>query len=308
MINPICFSDLEFSLHENVNTLLLSIDKDAQEILKKHNAFIAGGSLTISILIPTSERSLYEHKSKLYFDDIDVYFRNKEDLDNCLKELKNVFKFRETKTQYAINIPSHCVSSHPVQLIHYPELLGTPYNVIKQFDFTINQVAYDLQSDELFFTGDFFTDLIKKELKINSNLLSPLSTLIRVEKYKNKGFVWTTEQQLKLALLLSKLEFENMAEALREVRKSIYSHGISNEEILKYKNIDYSPDKLVKILDTICHNNTQFTSSYTLLSSKSSTPISISIPIGVSSGIGTTISTSTSAVSCESETDSSLPF
>lgn len=259
MINLISLSGLELSLHEAKNNLLLLIDKEAQKIFTTHGAFIAGGSLTMTMLksynadFRLKKPEAHISPENIEFEDIDIYFRTEKDLNNCWADLCASFEIKNrAKTKYAINIPHDRIAQKPVQLINCPTLFGDPYDIISLFDFTITQIAYDFKNNEIVFGSNFFLDLIRRKLVIVNQTLSPLSTFIRVEKYKHRGFTISLAEQLKLSLLIGKLQFETMKDALEEVKKSFYaSASVFGQHIEQYKDIPYDANLLIKILSQI---------------------------------------------------------
>ncbi len=136
--------------------------------------------------------------------DIDVFFASNEaqqsqaaSLESALSGSKKVYD-NETATGFVWR-------SQVVQLIkrHY---FASPAETIKAFDFTVCCAAVDLNG--VYVHEHFFEDLAGRRLAINS-LPFPLSTLQRLQKYVQKGFLACNGTLLELSKAIQGLDLDN---------------------------------------------------------------------------------------------------
>ena len=73
------------------------------------------------------------------------------------------------------------------QVILLDELLGSPNEIINQFDFTVTQGAYDCSCDNFTFGKDFLKHIAQRRLVFNLKANYPIASLFRVNKYLKKG-------------------------------------------------------------------------------------------------------------------------
>jgi len=169
---------------------------DLYSKLKSSKAFVAGGALT----------SVF---SRNEINDYDLYFKDEDGLE----EMINYFEDEDyTKENESFNAVTYKNNDNVFQLIKLNEFITVPEVVIDKFDFTINQVAYDFEVDKFFIVDTFLKDLAARQLVFNNKTPYPIATLIRVEKYLNKGFNINPLELGKIALELQNLSFNTMKE------------------------------------------------------------------------------------------------
>jgi hypothetical protein len=176
--------------------LLDNLSSDLYSKLKFSKAFVAGGALT----------SVF---SRNEINDYDLYFKDKDGLE----EMINYFEDEDyTKENESFNAVTYKNNDNVFQLIKLNEFTNVPEVVIDKFDFTINQVAYDFEVDKFFIVDTFLKDLAARQLVFNNKTPYPIATLIRVEKYLNKGFNINPLELGKIALEVQDLSFNTMEE------------------------------------------------------------------------------------------------
>jgi hypothetical protein len=176
--------------------LLDNLSSDLYSKLKSSKAFVAGGALT----------SVF---SRNEINDYDLYFKDEDGLE----EMINYFEDEDyTKENESFNAVTYKNNDNVFQLIKLNEFTTVPEVVIDKFDFTINQVAYDFEVDKFFIVDTFLKDLAARQLVFNNKTPYPIATLIRVEKYLNKGFNINPLELGKIALEVQNLSFNTMEE------------------------------------------------------------------------------------------------
>ena len=113
-------------LNKELDLLKDKLSDDLIGLLKLTRGYIAGGAIT-SIL------------SGAKINDIDLYFRTKEDMNYSFSVLKVRSKGKPYVTTNAISMR---VLDTDIQLIVKEGYYGSPEDVIPQFDFTVNMVAF----------------------------------------------------------------------------------------------------------------------------------------------------------------------
>jgi hypothetical protein len=87
---------------------------------------------------------------------------------------------------------------------------GGPYTdhdaIFRSFDFSVVMVAYDCDTSEYFFHDDFWPSVGKREIRINTSTSWPIASLIRTQKYANKGYHFPKSELIKLSLVLASKE------------------------------------------------------------------------------------------------------
>lgn len=159
--------------------------------LKEFNGIIAGGFI-VSVL------------RKVEINDIDIYFKNVEDCIGFIEEFKDKVSI-VCLTDKAVTMNHSGVT---VQVI-FDRFYHKATEVFKTFDFSCCMGAFDVEQDELYLHDNFLIDNTRMELNVNGKTSYPLMSLMRVNKYINKGYFIPRKELLKLALQTSKLNIKD---------------------------------------------------------------------------------------------------
>ena len=167
------------------------------EYLKNNNygAYIAGGAIT-SIAVGKSNE----------IADYDFYFRDKESLVEAIRYMKednpHVSFISDKSITYNLD------SETTVQFIYY-DVYPHFENVFDHFDFTINCGLYEVHSDKVIVSDKFWMHNAQKFLEINPKTKFPILTMLRLDKYRKKGYKTSRKEVLKLGLTVSNLSIES---------------------------------------------------------------------------------------------------
>jgi hypothetical protein len=140
--------------------------------------------------------------------DIDVFFPSEEVFKSQSKALEDG-ALDGAKLVYDNSTATGFVwRKREIQLIkrHY---FDSPLSTIKMFDFTVCCAAVDLRG--VYFHEHFFEDLAGRRLAINA-LPFPLSTLQRLQRYVQKGFLACNGTLLELSKGIQGLDLDNPQE------------------------------------------------------------------------------------------------
>lgn len=248
------------------NALFSMISEGMLKGLRKCNAIVAGGTLT----------SLFSNQDA---NDIDLYFRTQEDMQNFILfchgiegfESKDHVKVVETSEKHidlsgfdpeddGFKYGSECINigrtsksvmytgkrDHTLQVIVL-NTFDSPADIFKRFDWTINMASYDFAKDEFEFQQDFLKDLSQRRLCINVDTLYPIISLLRVAKYQVRGFKISKKDMLKLAVAITKLDISSWDEA-KDQLSGMY--GASVETVFE-TNQEFSTDNLYGLMEKV---------------------------------------------------------
>lgn len=199
------------------------------KVLKNYNCFVAGGAIT----------SVFTNKE---INDIDIYFRSKDDLRNFMinNELFIVyatdksFTFKEKDVVY--------------QAIFF-DTFKSAEDIFDRFDFTVCMGAYDFKTDEFILHKDFFRHNSQRVLRVNNATDYPIISALRVDKYKKKGYNISKAEFIKILMAVNKLKIENFQE-FKSHCGGMY--GENFDKIFKdIENEEFDINKALEKLDEI---------------------------------------------------------
>lgn len=199
-------------------------------LLKQYNCIIAGGAIL----------SLF---SNTEINDIDVYFRNKNDLADMLNnEMEGQWIVAYTKKAFLFKY-----EGIKVQTIYF-RYFDSPEEIFDSFDFTVCMGAFDFKQEEFVLHKDFLRHNVSKTLKFNENTAYPIVSAIRVDKYKKKGFYISKVEYIKIILTIMNLKIDTYEE-LKEQMGGMY--GENYDALLEpSENDEFNlPDIIRKIGD-----------------------------------------------------------
>ncbi len=210
------FKKDEGNKHPEANRKIWKLLKklDLEKISKKTNAFICGGSILTLF---------YENR---IISNIDIFFKSIEDLNKFRMFVESI-EDCEIITEDDFIVHFKYRTKH-IKL--YKKNLGSVYEVLNNFDFTICQIAFVPKENCFAMSRCFLKDLDARQLVINQNVPNPLSTIERITKYSKRGFEISPEQSMVLALLINKAEI-NQPETLLS---SINETGIVPEHMMSH--------------------------------------------------------------------------
>lgn len=225
---------------------------DAYGILQENKMVLAGGAIT----------SLFTNRE---IADFDLYFTNKQSIGNILAEVYG-FSDIDDIGRYTLQL-CHATDrsfltqdkqQNKLQFIHY-SVHPTIDSIFQSFDFTACMGAYDFATEEFVFHPDFFKANAQRSLEFNKGTDFPIVSLLRVDKYKNKGYTISKAQMLRIAFTIVNKEYDSWEKVISEI-SGLY--GVKPEDIFDTTrpfSIDAVIDSLVgvqlkespKLIDTV---------------------------------------------------------
>lgn len=194
--------------------------------LHHFNAIVAGGTIT----------SLFSGNE---INDIDIYFKRKDDALNFVTEVIN--------TEWIISLTDKAVlfryNGIECQVIFF-DYFKTADDIFNSFDFTVCMGAFDFEKEEFILHDNFLKHNSQRILKFNKNTSFPIISALRVQKYENKGYKISKPEFLRIVLTINQLEI-NTYEQLKEQIGGMY--GVNYDNLLEPK--DDEKFNLNKIID-----------------------------------------------------------
>src|SRR5690606_34187726 len=124
-----------------------------------------------------------------------------------------------------------------IQLVVY-KFFPTVGDIFDEFDFTVNMGAYDFGEDRFVFHHNFFKHNSQRYIEINVNTAYPLISMLRVDKYRQKGYTVSKPQLLRLMFRINQLNLNSWDEVLDHVGGM---YGVDPEKIFD-KTKEFSID------------------------------------------------------------------
>lgn len=200
-----------------VKELKKQIPQNTWDFLKAHKCMLVGGALT-SIL------------TKKDINDFDIYFKDQDSFVLSLMDVRGIKdnlpldgypEDVEINQQYLDSYDFHYLCHTEKSVTFKPKLSEVVFQFIHQnfyntieevfndFDFTINMVGYDFELDEVVVHPEAMLHLAQRILVSNSGTKYPLISVLRVNKYQDRGYTISKKEMVKLLLAVSKLEFNS---------------------------------------------------------------------------------------------------
>ena len=205
------------------------LGKRLSKLLDSTECIIAGGSIN----------SIFTNKD---INDLDIYFRNEKDLIKVVKDIYDDY-FILCNTKKATLFKNN--SDQLVHLIHF-RLFDNAKEIFNTFDFTVCMAAYDFKLGKFVFDDRFFLDNTQNVIRFNSNTAYPLMSMLRVNKYKNKGYNISKTEFIRILLTCMKLKIHNI-EDLKEQLSGMYGTDLSK----MFKDIENNSNGTINLEQVI---------------------------------------------------------
>jgi hypothetical protein len=209
------------------------LGKDLVDLFKEHGLFIAGGIIT----------SIFCNRD---INDIDVYFKSQKQMTDFYEDIwgSRMWITFHTKKSSIIKIGKEKV----IQLIHF-DTFKTAREIFNKFDFTVCMGAFDFEKEEFILHEDFLKHNSQRVLKFNRNTEFPLISVLRLHKYKEKGYEISRAETLKMLLTCANLNISSYEELFNQV--SAMSEGENLEDIVDINR----PFDMMDVLEQISNHD-----------------------------------------------------
>ena len=209
-----------------------------KDILKTYNCIIAGGC--INSLFTSSQ-----------INDIDIYFRSAKDFYYFFNKIISrdtlcAFKY-VTKKAITFCVRGNMYTFQAICIDYYENV----YDIFKSFDFTVCMGAFDFSIEDFILHEDFLRHNAQRKLHVNVDTKFPITSVLRLEKYKDRGYSYSKSEMLKLLMAVSNLNiitWEDVAEQIGgEYGTDIDSSALNSTEC--------NLSNIVRVLDNLNTDN-----------------------------------------------------
>lgn len=242
------------NLYKEINNCFLFDNKKINNFLAENNIVLIGGAI-VSLLNKTivndydlyicSNITIEQLKQK-----IEKYNqKNNESNLTFLYESNNSISYKMNDINYG-NIMT---SSITLQFIKLPHLMNKTINeIFDSIDFSICKCAYSFTENMFIFNDEFLESYTSKFITFNMNTLYPISSLLRVKKYEQKGYNFLTEEMLKICFAINNLKIKTYKDVvlhLTAVSTSYYSDFLELLLTDDYKDMKFNGIEFFKLFD-----------------------------------------------------------
>lgn len=244
-----CFDTIEFDLSNSkeVEHIKSFFPTPLFELFQRQRVVLAGGAIT----------SIFTSQP---INDFDLFFPSQEALtatNVALKSVMNSLKggyYRLICTsQNAITIQLGTDHKKPITVQLISTRFGDAEQIISSFDLTVCKGAFDFLSQNFIFSPTFFKDLAQKKLVYNHLYDHPIGALLRIEKYRKRGYTMDIKEVFKVGLSISRLNIKSGLDLMDALR------GFYVDKTLKSW---FNSSELVSILNLPSEEVTEFFSLY----------------------------------------------
>lgn len=165
------------------------------EALSSVKAWIAGGAIT----------SVFCNRE---INDYDLYFGSAQDLYDFLMQLEGTEAQIINQSDKSLTILSDDKLYQAVFIKYYE----SAKDIFKDFDFTICMGAYNPRKSKFILHPEFLHHNSLRILKFNPGTAYPLVSVLRVAKYKEKGYTISKLEMCKMLLTVNKLKLDSFEE------------------------------------------------------------------------------------------------
>jgi hypothetical protein len=151
--------------------------------------FLAGGAIT-------------SHATRKDINDYDIYPKNLEGLYAALeigKEGGDILSITDRAVTFLL-YEKDMKDNRIVMQVMIFDLFETADKIFEYFDFTVCMGAYDFDTNEYVYHPDFMKDNAARLLKFNPKTRYPLASLMRINKYKDRGYDIMRAEELRVIM------------------------------------------------------------------------------------------------------------
>lgn len=221
------------------------IGSELYDLFKDTKCVLAGGAIT----------SLFTSKE---VNDLDIYFTSKEGLsqvfanvyavsnDEYLNEFDMIVKFATERSMLCIDK----YNQQKVQLIHY-KIHENVQSVFASFDFEHVMGAFDFTTEEFVLHENFLKANAQRLIQFNPATDFPITSLLRVSKYRERGYSISKAQMLRVAFTIANKEYDSWEKVKSEV-SGLY--GIAPDDLFD-ETKPFSLEEVLLQLDKVVLND-----------------------------------------------------
>ena len=220
------------------------LGEDIYNMFKEAKCILAGGAIT----------SLFTNKE---INDFDIYFTSKEGLSSVFGQIfcvveEDFIALYDLITKFATKRSMLCVTraQQKVQLIHY-KIHENVQSIFDSFDFEHVMGAFDFATEEFVLHENFLKANSQRLMQFNPGTDFPITSMMRVQKYKERGYTISKAQMLRIAFTIADRKYDSWEKVKSEV-SGLY--GIAPEDLFD-ETKPFSLEEVVLQLDKVILND-----------------------------------------------------
>lgn len=200
----------------------------------KIEAWVAGGAIT----------SIASGKHD-DIDDYDIYFKDKYACAEAIRYMKDLNPHVAFVSDKSI---TYILSGGKtkIQFIFY-SFYEDEKAIFKHFDFHCCMGAYNTKTQEFVYDELFWLNNSQRFLTINHHTEFPILTMLRLDKYKSKGYKTSRNEVLKLGLRISDLNISSWEDFKKHIGNS---YGFTLADLKDVENEEFTIEKAITKLLT----------------------------------------------------------
>lgn len=208
---------------------------DTMQAIADFGGIIAGGAIT----------SVFTNKP---VNDYDIYFPDAKKASQFVAALYS----QEFGYHNFTNVTNKSLmfvsrdSEAKCQLIFY-KFHPDVQSIFNDFDFTINMGAYIPKEDKFILHEDFLKHNSQRTIQINTNTAYPIISVLRTQKYAERGYHVSKPQLVRLLLRLSQLGINSWKE-LKDHLGGMYGYNVDD---IFPEDKEFSMELAISVLDSI---------------------------------------------------------
>ena len=180
--------------------------------------FVAGGAILSAV-------------TKSEISDYDIYPKSTE------AAIETIYYLMEEEGCFIVNISDRAITLKSndikndkderviVQVMMFDEF-ATADRIFEFFDFTVCMAAFDCDTKEYHFHKDFWLDVAGKTIRFNPKTRYPLNSMMRLSKYRAKGYTLPTSEMVRMSLTLMQSALPTSWDELEAVIGGTYGHQV----------------------------------------------------------------------------------
>lgn len=189
--------------------------------------------------------------TKQPISDYDLYPKTQEDLEYIVNHLCTVATVTNiSKNAITFMSWNNALKNEDDKCAIIQVILDTFKNtdeIFSRFDFTVCMAAYDIDTDEYTFHPLFWQDIASKTLHFNEGTMYPINSILRLNKYREKGFKIPKTQLLKMTIAAIN---EGMPTSWKNLEKQI--GGVYGRQItLNADDMEFTIENVFKVLEDL---------------------------------------------------------
>lgn len=187
------------------------VGSDLYDLFKDTKCILAGGAIT----------SIFTNKD---VNDLDIYFTSKEGLSQVFANVYTVTNIEylnkfDMIVKFATERSMLCIDKYnqqKVQLIHY-KIHENVQSVFDSFDFEHVMGAFDFATEQFVLHENFLKTNAQRSIKFNPSTDFPITSLMRVSKYKERGYSISKAQMFRIAFTIANKQYDSWEKVKSEV-------------------------------------------------------------------------------------------